>query len=60
MMNMSDMLLSMRTESKLGYTTTVKEQVDEIEVRYRDSIEQDIAFQEVNRKSAEDAERNRF
>lgn len=57
---MSDMLLSMRTESKLGYTTTVKEQVDEIEVRYRDSIEQDIAFQEVNRKSAEDAERNRF
>ena len=35
MMNASDMMLSMTSkgEGKLGYTTTVKEQVDEIEVR---------------------------
>ena len=35
MMNASDMMMSMTSkgEGKLGYTTTVKEQVDEIEVR---------------------------
>ncbi len=34
MMNMSDMMMSMtgKVDSKLGYTTTVKEQVDDIEV----------------------------
>jgi hypothetical protein len=32
MMNMSDMLMSMtgKSDGKLGYTTTVKEQVDDI------------------------------
>lgn len=34
MMNASDMMMSMtnKSDGKLGYTTTVKEQVDEIEV----------------------------
>ena len=33
-MSISDMLLSMtgKTESKLGYTTTMKDQIEEVEV----------------------------
>lgn len=35
-LNLNDLMLSLagKTDSKLGYTTTVKEQVDDIEVSY--------------------------
>ena len=41
MSTMSDMMMSMsnKTDAKLGYTTTVKEQVDEIEVLFEIKLE---------------------
>ena len=58
-MNFNDMMMSMtgKTDSKIGYTTTVKDQVEEIEVCPCLTPEQNLSFQENIGSSEKTAER---
>ncbi len=52
-MNLNDLMYSLggRTDSKLGYTTTVKQQVDDIEVKIKLTLGDNRSFQKIIRVS---------
>ena len=61
-MNFNDMMMSMtgKTDSKIGYTTTVKDQVEEIEVFSSLNPEQNWSFQKNIGSSEKTTERTPF